>query len=32
MKVYNQQIKKLNQNTDDKKNVIESAEKLQQLG
>ena len=32
MKVYNQQIKKLNQNTDDKKYVIESEEKLQQLG
>ena len=32
MKVYNQQIKKLNQNTDDKKDVIESEEKLQQLG
>ena len=32
LKVYNQQIKKLNQNTDDKKDVIESEEKLQQLG
>ena len=32
MKVYDQQIRKLNQNTDDKKDVIESEEKLQQLG
>ena len=32
MKVYNQQIKKLNQNIDDKKDVILSKEKLQQLG
>ena len=32
LKVYNQQIKKLNQNIDDKKVVIESEEKLQQLG
>ena len=32
LKVYNQQIKKLNQNTDQKKDVIESEEKLQQLG
>ena len=32
MKVYNQQIKKLNQNIDDKKDVIVSEEKLQQLG
>ena len=31
-KVYNQQIRKLNQNTDDKKDVIQSDEKLQQLG
>ena len=30
--MYNQQIKKLNLNTDDKKDVIESEEKLQQLG
>ena len=29
MKVYNQQIKKLNQNIDDKKDAIESEEKLQ---
>ena len=28
----NQQIKKLNQSIDDKKGVIESEEKLQQLG
>ena len=28
LKVYNQQIKKLNQNTHDKKDVIESEEKL----
>ena len=28
----NQQIKKLNQSIDDKKDVIESEEKLQQLG
>ena len=32
LKVYNQQIKKLNRNTHDKKDVIESEEKLQQLG
>ena len=32
LKVYDQQIRKLNQNTDDKKDVIESEEKLQQLG
>ena len=32
LKVYNQQIKKLNQNIDGKKDVIESEEKLQQLG
>ena len=32
LKVNNQQIKKLYQNTDDKKDVIESEEKLQQLG
>ena len=32
LKVFNQQTKKLNQNTDDKKDVIESEEKLQQLG
>ena len=32
MEKHNQQIKKLNQNTDDKKDVIESEEKLQQLG
>ena len=32
LKLYNQQIKKLNQNTDDKKDVIESEQKLQQLG
>ena len=31
MKVYNQQIKKLNQNIDDKKDVNVSEEKLQQL-
>ena len=30
--MYNQQIKKLNQNIDKKKDVIESEEKLQQLG
>ena len=30
--MYNQQIKKLNQNIDNKKDVIESEEKLQQLG
>ena len=29
MKVYNQQIKKLNQNIADKKDAIESEEKLQ---
>ena len=28
----NQQIKKLNQSIDDKKDIIESKEKLQQLG
>ena len=32
LKVYNQQIKKLNQNIDDKKDIVESEEKLQQLG
>ena len=32
LKVYNELIKKLNENTDDKKNVIKSEEKLQQLG
>ena len=32
LKVYNQQIKNINQSTDDKKDVIESEEKLQQLG
>ena len=32
LKVYNQQIKKLNQNIDDKKDAIEFEEKLQQLG
>ena len=32
LEVYNHQIKKLNQNTDDKKDSIESEEKLQQLG
>ena len=32
LKVYNQQIKKLNQNIDDKQDAIESEEKLQQLG
>ena len=32
LKVYNGLIKKLNENTDDKKNVIKSEEKLQQLG
>ena len=32
LKVYNQQIKKLNQNIEDKKDVIESEENLQQLG
>ena len=31
LKVYNQQIKKLNQNIDDKQDAIESEEKLQQL-
>ena len=31
LKVYKQQIKKLNQNADDKKDVIESEEKLQQV-
>ena len=31
-KVYNQQIRKLKQNIDDKKDVIQSDEKLQQLG
>ena len=31
LKVYNQQIMKLNQNIDDKKDLIESEEKLQQL-
>ena len=30
--MYNELIKKLNENTDDKKNVIKSEEKLQQLG
>ena len=30
--MYNQQIKKVNQNTDEKKDVIEYEEKLQQLG
>ena len=30
--MYNEQIKKLNQNTEDKKDVIESEEKQQQLG
>ena len=30
--MYNGLIKKLNENTDDKKNVIKSEEKLQQLG
>ena len=29
--MYNQQIRKLNQNIDDKKNVTESEEKLQQI-
>ena len=32
LKVYNQQVKKFNQNIDDKKDVIESKGKLQQLG
>ena len=32
LKVYNQQIKILNQNIDDKKDVIVSKEKLHQLG
>ena len=32
LKVYNQQIKNIYQNTDYKKDVIESEEKLQQLG
>ena len=32
LKVYNQEIMKLSQNTDDKKYVTESEEKLQQLG
>ena len=32
LKVYNELIKKLNENTDDKKNIIKSEEKLQQLG
>ena len=32
LKVYKQQIKKLNQNADDKKDVIESKEKLLQVG
>ena len=32
LKVYNQQIKKLNQNRDDEIDLIESEEKLQQLG
>ena len=32
LKVCNEQIKKLNQNTEDKKDVIESEEKQQQLG
>ena len=32
LKVYNELIKKFNENTDDKKNVIKSEEKLQQLG
>ena len=32
LKVYNQQIKNINQSADDKKDVIESEEKLQQLG
>ena len=30
--MYKQQIKKLNQNTDDKKDIIESEEKLKQVG
>ena len=29
--MYNQQIRKLNQNIDDNKNVTESEEKLQQI-
>ena len=32
LKTYNQQVKKLNQNPQDKKDVIESEAKLQQLG
>ena len=32
LKVHNQQIKKLNQNRDDETDLIESEEKLQQLG